>query len=108
MPITIARPELAEDVVLVLDYLWGQAPVSQDECFDRVLWVVISWLSGEEDPFPDPPPDDKGHRPAPPPDPPPMPAYPIGQMLALLKAVEPATQGPKWDVVIAAFEAWVP
>lgn len=106
MPITLARPTDPAAVVAVLDYLWTLAPVTMDDAYAHVRFTVNLWVNGEDDPYPDPPPDDKGHRPAPPPDPPPMPAYPLAQLLEALCALDVSSRQGDWMAVSVALDDW--
>ncbi len=106
MPISLPRPTNPADITAVLDYLWGLAPVTMDDAYGHVRVAVVRWMS-DEDPFPDPPPDDKGHRPQPPPDPPPMPAYPLAQLLEALGSLDAATRAGDWMAVSVALDDWL-
>lgn len=106
MPISLPRPTNPADIVAVVDYLWSLAPVTMDDAYAHCMGVLISWMDGDEDPFPDPPPDDKGHRPAPPPPPPPTPVYPLGPLLEVMRACDATTWDYAWLALAVAFDDW--
>lgn len=104
--ISLPRPNDPSSIVAVINYLWSLAPVTMDESYAHVCIAVDLWVNGDEDPFPDPPPDDKGHRPQPPPDPPPMPAYPLAQLLQCLAACDATAWEGAWTAVLVALDDW--